>query len=74
MALKQTATRSMRAALRNRTGINAQARAFTTTVVRSKELASDVSDLPNMRVRAKRILNQSYKHRLLTLSLACTKE
>lgn len=48
MALRQSATRSLRLASRN---VAPSARAFTVSALRQKELAADVSDLPNMRVR-----------------------
>lgn len=48
MALRQSATRSLRLASRN---VAPSTRAFTVSALRQKELAADVSDLPNMRVR-----------------------
>lgn len=48
MALRQSATRSLRVASRN---VAPSARAFSVSALRQKELASDVSDLPNLRVR-----------------------
>ncbi|KAG9522963.1 NADH-ubiquinone oxidoreductase-like protein, partial [Aureobasidium melanogenum] len=46
MALRQSATRSLRLASRN---VAPSTRAFTVSALRQKELAADVSDLPNMR-------------------------
>jgi NADH dehydrogenase (ubiquinone) Fe-S protein 3 len=48
MALRQSATRSLRLASRN---VAPSTRAFTVSALRQKELAADTSDFPNMRVR-----------------------
>ncbi|CAD0040805.1 unnamed protein product [Aureobasidium pullulans] len=48
MALRQTASRSLRIASRN---VAPSTRAFSVSALRAKELAADVSDLPNMRGR-----------------------
>lgn len=47
MALRQSATRSLRIASRN---VPPTTRAFSVSALRQKELAADVSDFPNMRV------------------------